>query len=115
MAIIRNFTSETIKNASDVSVPLASIAVPLSGIVAFLGAVSIIIGYKAKMGAFLVVLYLLPATFIVHRFWAVTDPMMQQIRMMNFMKNISMLGGALLISYWGPGPLSIDNKKSKIR
>lgn len=114
MAIIRNLSPETIKNASAAGVPLASIAVPLSGIIASLGAISIIIGYKTKIGAWLIVLYLLPATFMTHRFWAVTDPLMQQMKMMHFMKNFSMLGGALIISYWGAGPFSIDNKKSNI-
>ncbi|WP_028980855.1 DoxX family protein [Sporocytophaga myxococcoides] len=112
LAIIRNFSSEAVKNASTAGVPWASIAVPLSGIIAFLGAVSIIIGYKAKIGAWLIVLYLLSATFIMHRFWADTDPMMQKMKMMNFMKNISMLGGALIISYWGAGPLSIDKNSN---
>lgn len=115
MAIIRNFSSETIKNASASGVPLASIAVPLSGIMASLGAISIIIGYKAKVGAWLIILYLLPATFMMHGFWTITDPVMRQMRMMHFMKNISMLGGALIISYWGTGPLSIDNKDPSIK
>jgi putative oxidoreductase len=113
MAIMGSFSSGTIQYASSAGVPLASITVPLSGIIAFLGAVSIIIGYKAKIGAWLLVLYLLPVTFMMHNFWAVTDPMMQQMQMVNFMKNISMLGGALIISYWGAGPMSLDNKSEK--
>jgi len=113
MAIMGSFSSGTIQYASSAGVPLASITVPLSGIIAFLGAVSIIIGYKAKIGAWLLVLYLLPVTFMMHNFWAVTDPMMQQMQMVSFMKNISMLGGALIISYWGAGPMSLDNKSEK--
>src|SRR5579864_164501 len=81
MTIMGSFSSGTIQYASSAGVPMASIAVPLSGIIAFLGAVSIIIGYKAKIGAWLLVLYLLPVTFMMHNFWAVTDPMMQQMQM----------------------------------
>jgi putative oxidoreductase len=112
MAIMGSFSSGTIQYAASAGVPLASIAVPLSGIIAFLGAVSIIIGYKAKIGAWLLVLYLLPVTFMMHNFWAVTDPMMKQMQMVSFMKNISMLGGALIISYCGAGPMSLDNRNA---
>ena len=42
-------------------------------------------------------------------FWTVTDPMARQMQMVNFMKNLAMLGGALMISYFGAGPMSIDS------
>jgi putative oxidoreductase len=38
----------------------------------------------------------------------VTDPMMHQMQFIMFMKNVSMLGGALLISQLGSGPWSLD-------
>jgi len=47
----------------------------------------------------------------MHNFWAVKDPMMAQMQMAMFMKNVSMLGGALLISQFGAGPLSLDAKR----
>jgi putative oxidoreductase len=50
---------------------------------------------------------------MMHKFWAVTDPMMMQMQMAMFMKNISLTGGALMISYFGAGPISIDNKSAK--
>jgi putative oxidoreductase len=50
---------------------------------------------------------------MMHKFWAVTDPMMAQIQMILFMKNVSMLGGALLISQFGAGPLSLDARRSR--
>jgi putative oxidoreductase len=34
------------------------------------------------------------------------------MQMINFMKNISMLGAAFLITYFGSGPLSIDERIS---
>ena len=44
----------------------------------------------------------------MHNFWAVTDPMMRGMQIAMFMKNVSMLGAALLIAYFGSGPLSLD-------
>jgi putative oxidoreductase len=48
---------------------------------------------------------------MLHNFWAVTDPMTRQMQMINFMKNLSMMGGALLISQFGAGPWSLDARR----
>jgi putative oxidoreductase len=108
-----HFTKQTIAFAASQGVPLAWIAVPLSGVVAIAGGLSILLGYRAKLGAWLIVLFLIPVTLMLHKFWAVTDPMMAQIQMILFMKNVSMLGGALLISQFGAGPFSLDARRSR--
>lgn len=105
-----HFSSESIAYANSQGVPAASFLVPASGILAIIGAISIIIGYKAKIGGWLIVLFLIPVTFMMHNFWTLTDPMMKQTQMAMFWKNISMLGGALLIAFYGAGPLSLDAK-----
>ena len=48
----------------------------------------------------------------MHNFWAVKDPMMAQMQMIMFLKNLSMLGGAFLISQFGAGPWSLDARRS---
>ena len=93
----RHFMSQTIAYAASQGVPLASVIVPISGAMAFFGGLSILLGYRAKLGAWLIVLFLVGVT-----------PMMQQMQMIMFMKNVSMLGGALLISQLGSGPWSLD-------
>ena len=57
-------------------------------------------------------LFLIPVTLMMHKFWTVTDPTMAQIQMIMFMKNVSMLGGALLISQFGAGPFSLEGRRS---
>jgi len=113
MAGANHFNKQTIGYAASQGVPLAAIAVPLSGVVAIAGGLSILLGYRAKLGAWLIVLFLVPVSFMMHKFWTVTDPMMAQLQMILFMKNISMLGGALLISQFGAGPLSLDARRSR--
>jgi putative oxidoreductase len=108
MAGPRQFLSQTIAYAASQGVPLASIAVPLSGAIALIGGLSILLGYRARLGAWLIVLFLVGVTPMMHKFWVVTDPMMYQIQFIMFMKNVSMLGGALLISQFGSGPWSLD-------
>ncbi len=108
-----HFTKQTIAFSASQGVPLAPITVPLSGVVAIAGGLSILLGYRAKLGAWLIVLFLIPVTLMLHKFWTATDPMMAQIQMILFMKNVSMLGGALLISQFGAGPFSLDARRSR--
>ncbi len=105
-----HFTQKSIGYAAAQGVPLPSIAVPIAGVLAILGSLSVLLGYKAKYGAWLLVLFLVPVTFMMHRFWGIADPMMAMTQKINFMKNISMLGAALLIAHLGAGPLSLDER-----
>src|SRR5437879_8013355 len=66
-----HFTRQTIAFSASQGVPLASIAVPLSGVVAIAGGLSILLGYRAKLGAWLLVLFLIPVTLMLHKFWTV--------------------------------------------
>ena len=111
MSAPMHFTGQTIAYAASQGVPLALIAVPLSGVIALAGGVSILLGYRAKFGAWLLVLFLAAVTPMLHRFWAVSDPMMRQMQFVMFMKNLSMMGGALFISQSGAGPWSLDARR----
>jgi putative oxidoreductase len=113
LAGANHFNKQTIGYAASQGVPLASIAVPLSGALAIAGGLSLLLGYRARLGAWLIVLFLIPVTLMMHKFWTVTDPMMAQLQMILFMKNVSMLGGALLISQLGAGPFSLDARRSR--
>ena len=112
MSGFTHFSSQTIAFAASQGVPLASVIVPASGILAFLGGLSVLLGYHAKLGGWLIALFLVGVT-PMHKFWGIADPMMQQMQMVMFLKNLTMLGGALLISQFGSGPLSLDSKKSR--
>jgi putative oxidoreductase len=109
-----HFRSESVEYAASQGVPAASFLVPASGVLALLGALSVIFGYRARIGGWLLVLFLIPVTLMMHQFWDMTDAAMSQNQMAHFMKNLSMLGGALLIAYFGAGPLSLDEAR-KVR
>jgi putative oxidoreductase len=108
MAAPNHFGSGAIQYAASQGVPLASVAVPISGVLALLGGLSLLLGFKARWGAWLLLLFLVPVTVMMHRFWAVSDPTMAQMQQIMFMKNVAMAGGALLVAYFGSGPLSLD-------
>jgi len=111
MSSFSHFSQKTIGYAAAQGVPLASMAVPLSGIMALLGGLSVAFGFKAKWGSCLLVLFLIPVTIMMHNFWAISDPMMAQIQQAMFMKNLALLGAALFIFQMGSGPLSLDNRR----
>jgi putative oxidoreductase len=103
-----HFTSQTIASAASHHVPLAHVLVPLSGVMALVGGLSVLLGFYTRVGAWLLVSFLVPVTVMMHNFWAVPDLAASQIEKAMFMKNLTMIGGALLISYFGAGPLSLD-------
>ena len=76
---------------------------------AIVGGLSVASGYRARWGAWLLVAFLLPVTLVMHAFWKLHDPAAIHIQQAMFAKNMSMLGAALLIAYFGAGPVSIDS------
>lgn len=103
------FTESTIRQAAGQGVPSAGVLVPLAGVIALLGGLGILTGYKAKEGALLVIIFLAPATLMMHTFWDIADPAAAALQKIHFMKNLSMLGGAFLIAYFGSGPMSLES------
>jgi len=104
----RHFSKEGIQHAADLGVPLAGVAVPISGVLALAGGLSIALGYKTRWGAWALVAFLIPVTLMMHAFWKLQDPASAHIQQAMFAKNLSMLGAALMIAYFGSGPRSID-------
>ncbi len=110
LASFGHFTANTIGFAANSGVPMAGFLVPFSGLIALLGGLSILIGFKARIGAWLIVLFLAPVTLVMHKFWGLSDPSVAYLQQIMFMKNVSLIGGALLIAYFGPGPVSFDER-----
>ena len=108
-----HFSSQYVAYGAQQGVPAAGLLVPLSGVIALAGGLSVLLGLRARIGAWLLVLFLVPVTVMMHNFWAVQDPMMRGMQQAMFMKNLSMLGAALLISHFGAGPLSFDARRAR--
>ena len=80
------------------------------GAIVFLlvGSVSVIIGYKARIGAVLLLTFLVLASYWFHAFWNLQGQA-QQEQMIQFMKNLSIMGAMLFIAGNGAGPMSVDS------
>ena len=109
----RHFTPEGIHHAAELGVPLAGLLVPLSGLMSLAGGLSVLVGYRARWGAWLLVAFLVPVTCMLHAFWTLHDPVLIHTQQAMFMKNLSMLGAALLLTQIGAGPLSFDAVRSR--
>lgn len=110
LAGLGHFNANSIAYAANRGVPMANILVPVAGAMALAGGLSVLIGYRARFGAWLLILFLAPVTFMMHKYWAVPDPKAAMVEHVMFMKNIALLGGALLISHFGSGPWSVSRK-----
>jgi len=110
MSGFTHFAKQTIGFAASQGVPLASVLVPASGLLAAVGGLSVLFGYRARLGGWLIAIFLIGVT-PMHKFWGLSDPMIEQMQMVMFMKNLAMIGGALLISQFGSGPWSLDSGK----
>ena len=111
LAAPRHFSAEGISHAASFGVPLAGLLVPVSGLMGVAGGLSVALGYKVRWGAWLLVLFLVPITCTLHAFWNVSDPVMHHVQRAMFAKNLSMIGAALLLTYWGAGPVSLDERR----
>ena len=110
-----DFTPQGVAWAAQQGVPLPQILVPLAGLIALAGGASVILGYRARIGAWLLILFLVPVTVWMHNFWAVRDPMMAQMQEGFFLANLSRIGAALLIAHFGAGPISLDARAAARR
>jgi len=86
----------------------------LPGAIAFLllGSASIIVGFKTRVGALLLLIFLGLTTYYFHNFWDYADkPEMMQQQMIQFLKNLSMGGAMLYLIGNGPGYWSLDRRE----
>lgn len=110
LSVPNHFKQQTIDYAAAAGVPLAHVAVPVAGIIALLGGLSILLGFHARVGAIALLVFLVPVTLFMHRFWALSDPQQIQMQQVNFLKNVALMGGALFFVYAGSGAYSLDNR-----
>jgi uncharacterized membrane protein YphA (DoxX/SURF4 family) len=85
--------------ARSLGAPNPDLLVPLSGVTIIVGGALIALGLWADLGALLIIGFLAGITPIMHAFWKVEDPQMQQIQSAMFFKNVALAGAALIIFY----------------
>jgi putative oxidoreductase len=90
-------------------VPMPETAVVGTGLIILAGGLSILLGWHPRIGAALILVFLVVVAFWMHRFWSFADPMQRAAQEAHFWKNIALAGAMLWIitwTYW-PWPLAL--------
>lgn len=83
--------------AASKNVPAPRLAVAGSGLLVFLGGLSILLGTWPHIGAVLIAIFLVGVSPAMHNFWTITEPNQRMAEMINFSKNMALLGAALML------------------
>ena len=91
-------------------VPAPALAVVISGILLLLGGESLLLGFHQGFGILMLLIFLLPSSFLIHNFWAIQDPKDRMNELAQFQKNIAIVGLLLMAALiQGPWPVSFGD------
>jgi putative oxidoreductase len=102
----------TTKYMADHHLPAAFYFALLAGLVEFFGSLFVLLGFKTRHAALLMALFTLTAAFIGHPFWTLPADQVRN-QMIHFWKDITIIGGFLVLFVAGPGRLSIDHPAAR--
>ena len=95
---------------------IASKGLPLPqlGAVAAIGvellvAAALLLGWRTRWAALILMLFTLAAAVLFHDYWA-APPEQKMMQAINFWKNVAIAGGLLFVAAHGPGPYAVDRE-----
>lgn len=95
-----------------VGIPHADTLVIVAGIAELVGGLAVMLGLFGRLAALGLFVFLIPTTLLFHGFWNF-EGAEAKTQMVNFMKNLSIMGGLLLLFARGPSKYSVDAKLRK--
>jgi len=90
-------------------VPAPTLLAILGAAVEFFGALAVLVGFRTRYAALLMIGFTIVASVVSHHFWDIED-VTRRMQYVQFMKNMAIIGGFLFLFVHGPGPLSVDRK-----
>jgi putative oxidoreductase len=94
---------------SSKGLPMAEVLLVGAIAVELLGGLMLVAGFKARWAALAIFLFIIPTTIVFHN-PAGLDAQAAQAQMIQLMKNLSIMGGMLLVAAFGPGAWSVDRR-----
>lgn len=88
--------------------PAADALLSIAVVLEIVGGASVLFGLYTRLGAVALLAFMIPVTVIMHNFWAFEDQA-QTTEMIQFMKNVAITGGIVMVLAFGAGPCSVDN------
>ncbi len=89
--------------------PLPEVLVWIVIAVEVLGALLILIGWRTRLVAWALAIFTVATAVVGHRFWGL-DPAQFNNQFTQFLKNLAIAGGFLMLAAYGPGRLSADRR-----
>lgn len=83
--------------SKSMGVPAPEVAVPVTGLMLLFGGASLLLGAWLPIGAVVLIVFLIPTSFMMHKFWGVADAMMAGNQKAHFLKNIALAAALLTI------------------
>jgi len=94
-------------------VPYATILGWIGAPVEFFGGLALVLGAATRYGALLVIAFTIVATLIGHRYWELTDAAARRMQQSHFAKNLTIIGGLVLLFVTAAGRFSIDGLRGR--
>ncbi len=93
-------------NLMPAAIPWRAFWVVISAVVELIGASLILFNYRPRLGGWLIVLFLIPVTIVVHGTAMIADPspVMRAVNVSFFLKGLAMIACALFITQFGVRP-----------
>lgn len=93
--------------------PMSEVLLVLTILIELGGGLMILLGWRPRLAALVIFLWLIPVTLVFHKFWGGIDAAQAQNQMIQFMKNVSIAGGMLLVLGFGSGPYSLGKDECR--
>jgi putative oxidoreductase len=90
-------------------VPAPEVAVLVAGLLLAMAGVTLLLGVFPRIGIAALLLFFVPVTVMMHPFWADTTAATRQADLINFTKNVGLLGSSLMfLAIPRPWPYSLE-------
>jgi putative oxidoreductase len=90
-------------------IPWTPALLVIAALVEIIGGLSILSGLLTRIGALALIVFLIPTTLVFHDFWAYSGAE-RSMQTANFMKNLAIMGGLLLLTAFGGGRYAVDSE-----
>lgn len=98
-----------VDNLAAMGVPMAGFLIICAVVFEIGGGGLLLLGFKARIAAAALIVFTVLATLMFHAFWTFDEPQ-RTAEMINFLKNLSIMGGLLMVVGFGSGAYSIDRR-----
>jgi len=87
--------------------PVVQVLLVLTIVIELGGGLMLLLGWRARWAGLAIFLWLIPTTLIFHAFWGI-DAAQAQMQQIQFMKNLTIMGGMMYVMAFGSGPYSLS-------